>query len=281
MAIENLVAGVGYRNVSQCALVLENNPVGQDSRLSFESFPEDGFEESYGVSGYREIGADRMPQPGFVAYRGGKWSAFSLSLKFRAEGTLGRTNKLNEMTTSDLEGILTAMERKARWCQALSFPLSREATSVNRRIQRAALQGNLNTPAQINGVQAQLTRNDPPYVLVVLGSFLVIRCYCTGYAIKWEHPFHPVTAQPYGCTVNLQFQRQDEGYPNWHTVRDAAGALPQSPFIPRIPGNVLIRNTAARAASRALAQGNAGAATTLLSGSTDGNAASVSSVGGT
>jgi len=272
---ENLVLGAGYNNVSQCALVLENNPVGADSRLAFESFPEDGFEESYGVAGYREIGADRMPQPGFVAYRGGNWSAFSLDLKFRAEALLGRENNLNSLTTSDLEGALTAMERKARWCQALCFPLERAAANVRRRLVRAATEGKLNNLSDIQGVQSKLTRNDPPFVLVVFGSFLTLRCYCTGYSIKWEHPFHPITAQPYGAVVTLQFQRLDLAYPNWHTIRDAAGALPQSSFIPSIPGNVVVRNTAGRTARLAAARSNAAAASDLRGGGGD-RAASIS-----
>jgi hypothetical protein len=94
----NLVGNVAYSTVP-CALVLEGNPVGQDSRLNFQSFPEGGLEEAYSTSGYEEMAARRMPQPGYVVYRGGNWSAFSLTLKFRAGDRLGREVRPSDLNT--------------------------------------------------------------------------------------------------------------------------------------------------------------------------------------
>jgi hypothetical protein len=91
-----------------------------------------------------------------------------------------------------------------------------------------------------------LRRNDPPYVLVVIGSFLVLRTYVTSVSLKWEHPFHPVTAQPYGCEVNISFTRLDREYPTWESVRNSAGRIPQTPFNPRIQGEVNIRSNFSR-----------------------------------
>ena len=68
-------------------------------------------------------------------------------------------------------------------------------------------------------------------VLVVFGSFLTLRCYVTGYTIKWEHPFHPVTAQPYGAVVTLQFMRLEKQIPTWRSNRNSVGGMPQTPTI--------------------------------------------------
>jgi hypothetical protein len=257
----NLIGQVAYNNVSQCALVLEDNPVGEDSRLYFDSFPEDGFEESYAVAGYREIASSRMPQPGEVAYRGGNWSAFSLALKFRAGDQLGRRASIDSLSSADLESILLTMQRKVRWCQALAFPLERDATTFNRRVIQRLVRSGASGQALANQVgQLGLVRNDPPFVLVVFGSFLTLRCYVTGYAIKWTHPFHPVTAHPYGAEVTLSFQRLDLDNPTWQSVREQGGKLPQSPFIPRIQGDVLLRVAAGRSKAESITAANARAA---------------------
>jgi len=256
VTFQNLVGNVDWRNTTQCALVLENNPVGADSRLYFESFPADGFEESYSLGGYREIAADRMPQPGFVAYRGGNWSAFTLELKFRANGRLPTQRKLNQLTSADLDAILTTMERKVRWCQALAFPLERNAVNIEKRLSRARSLGL--DQATLEDISGLVKRNDPPIVLVVFGSFLTLRTYLTGYTIKWEGPFHPLTAQPYGATVTLSFQRLDKNYPTWESIRNSAGSLPASEFL-RLPGNVLLPALTARNAQTEIDRANAGA----------------------
>lgn len=239
MAVPNLTPGLNYANVATCALVLEDNPVGPDSKLYFESFPDGGIEQSYAVNGYREIAADRMPQPGGVAYRGGNWSSFSLELKFRAANATGNVASVETLSTADLESILVTMERKARWCEALHFPgLERSATSFTQRIEADARFAGIDEATLKSANLSQLTRRDPPMVLVVFGSWMTLRMYATGYSMRWEHPFHPVTVQPYGCTVTLSLQRLDKGYPTWKSIRNQAGGLPQSPTV---SGSSLIR----------------------------------------
>ena len=238
MSLPNLASNASWNDVSQCALVLEDDPI-KDSRLSFESFPENGFEEAYSLNGYREIAASRMPQPGFVAYRGGNWSNFSLELKFRARAPIGRQSDLDKLSNSELSGILVEMERKVRWCQALHFPLARKFSGAEiNRITRRSKAGGFKTSTLSRVNLDQLERNDPPFVLVVFGSFLTLRCYATGYSIRWDHPFHPVTVQPYGATVTLQFQRLELDYPTYDDIRNRAGSRPQSPNQLTIQGNV-------------------------------------------
>lgn len=240
----DLVGGVSHKTVP-CALVLENEPQGADSRLQFESFP-DQIEEAYAVNAYREIAADRMSQPGFVAYRGGNWSSFALELQFRAEGSTGGRN-IEQLLTSDIETILLDMERKARWCQALAFPMERTDHETIARVQSAAsLIANAFGGLALQNVNlSQLKRNDPPMVFVVFGSFLVLRCYLTNYSLRWDGPFHPVTAQPYGCTVTLTLQRLDKSYPTWETIRNSAGQTQQTLAANRIQGTVPVRATTA------------------------------------
>jgi hypothetical protein len=266
-AIQDLAGNVSYRSVSQCALVLEDNPVGDDSRLDFESFPEDGIEEAYTVEGYREIAGSRMPQPLFAAYRGGNWNAMSLVLNFRAGDNLGREVAISELSRNDLDALLVAMERKARWCQALSFPLERNATTFTNRVKAKAIRGQLSRARSGGGISesalrsadlSQLTRNDPPILLLVFGSFLTVRCYTTGYSLKWTHPFHPLTAQPYGCEVTLSLQRLELEYPTWDSIRNAPGALPPSPLLPRLQGTSLVSASDERASSGQIQSDNAG-----------------------
>lgn len=278
MTTTNLTPGVAYNNVAMCALVLEDNPVGQDSKLVFESFPPDGIEESYSVSGYREIAADRMPQPGFVAYRGGNWSSFSLELKFRAGNSLGRVLSLSELNVADLEGILTEMERKVRWCQALCFPLPRDSTTLKERVIANARANGIAEEHLRSISSAQLPRNDPPFVLVQFGTWLTLRCYCLGYSLRWEHPFHPVTVQPYGCTVHLSFQRIDLDYPTWQSVRNAGGKLPQSPNTRTVQGSVLVRD-ATRGLNQAAADNSEAVSLAISAGQAGTSAAAFLSVG--
>jgi len=231
-------AGSYYRVNS--ALVLEDNPVGDQSRLEFETWPE-AIEEVYALTSYREIGADRMPQPGGVAYRGGNWSTFSLQLQFRAgmrqsgrpdrrpvssillDRAFGRGSP-PAIDRAQFEHELKEMERKARWCQALAFPLRRGLGGVTTtRILKVPTSGRgLTSAVRIRENLAKLKRNDPPKVLVVFGSWMTVRGYCTNVGVRWEPPFDPDTARPYGCTVNIQIQPLLVEYPTWHTIRNGA-----------------------------------------------------------
>ena len=58
----NLAPGAKAGKVAQCAIVLEDSPVGPDSRLEFESFDQ-GLSEAYSVASYKEHGATRAAQP--------------------------------------------------------------------------------------------------------------------------------------------------------------------------------------------------------------------------
>lgn len=217
-------AGSFYR--INCALVLEDNPKGEDSRLAFETFPE-SIEEVYSLTSYRTIGADRMPQPGAVAYRGGDWSTFAIQLKFRAgDRQSGRADRPPvELNRARLEQELREMERKARWCQALGFPLRRQLEqSTQQRILRNVAPGGRNVvlAADVRKALSELTRNDPPKVLVVFGAWMTVRGYATSVSLKWEPPFDPVSNRPYGCSVNIQIQPLMVNYPTWDTIRGGA-----------------------------------------------------------
>ena len=217
-------AGSFYR--LNCALVLEDEPVGQESRLEFETFPE-SIEEVYAVTSYRKIGADRMPQPGGVAYRGGDWSTFSIELQFRAgHRASGRADRPPvEYSRTLLEQELVEMSRKARWCQALCFPLRRQISgSTQERILRTTSPGGRNAVLAAGVRQAlnELQRNDPPKVLVVFGAWMTVRGYATNVTLKWMPPYDPVTNRPYGCTVNIQIQPLMVNYPTWQSISGGA-----------------------------------------------------------
>lgn len=228
MAINTPPAPPGSFYRINCSVVLEDNPVGDDSRLYFESYPE-SIEEVYALTTYREIGADRMPQPGGVAYRGGNWSTFSISLNFRAgdrQGDPTRVNNFSDMSRATLERELVEMEKKARWCQALAFPLKRKLAGdpLGQEIQAKASAHGADTRA-FREALGQLQRQDPPKVLVVFGSWMTLRGYCVNVGLKWEGPWDPETNRPYGCTVNVQIQPLMVAYPTWQSI--ASGAWSQ------------------------------------------------------
>lgn len=271
MTTSNLLPGANYANVTPCALVLEDSPTG-DGRLSFESWPGE-IEEAYSLAGYREIAGDRMPQPGFVAYRGGNWNTFSLELTFRAENQLNREISLGQMGVNDLSGLLVQMERKARWCEALGFPMERLATTFTERIRQNASSAGFSQEDLTSVGLSQLKRNDPPMFLVVLGSWFTIRCYLTNFSLKWTGPWHPLTAQPYGCVVTLSCQRLDQEYPDWESIRNSAGSRPQSPVLATIPGNVQLLLAVNRTLGDNIASQNALAIADARGGTFGGSAA--------
>jgi hypothetical protein len=219
-------SGAGYRKVAQCAIVLEDNPVGDDSRLNFETFPEE-ISQSYATAAYREIGGNRMSQPGFASYQGGDWGAFTLKLSFMA----GTTNSALQIlprdeantTPPDLEQMLIDMERKVCWCIATAFPLERNLGVVADRIvaKVRAAGGSLSQSdaAALSGTQ----RSDPPMLLVVLGSWCIIRGYVTNVSWRWLPPYHPVSARPYGGEVTLNIKPQMDEIPTWNTIRNPRG----------------------------------------------------------
>ena len=273
-----------------CALVLEDNPT-LDGRLDFESFPQDGVEEAYATTGYEEIGGSSLSQPYSVIYRGGNWSDFSLELQFRANYAPPGVSLTDSIFDAGqhLEAILIAMEHKVRWCQALTMPRDSDITAHNDRIagleQQAAharATGGAGAAAQyeseisnLKAAAAVLKNYDPPYVLVVFGSFMVLRCYVRQVSVKWEHPFHPVTCRPYGATVRLSMQRLEKERPSWRSVAYAA-LTPQMPLATVIAGQVVVADAQGRGLVATRQLDNAAARASALAGG--GEAAAVLSV---
>jgi len=224
----SLAPGANGPRTAACAIVLEDRPTGIDARMPFESFEQE-IEEAYALDGYQEYAKNRMPQPGYAAYRGGNWSAMNLTLHFRADGTFGSPVVEGKVPISEIDGILIDMERKVRWFEALGFPLRRSASAfADRQIARAQAAGLNVLPATQKALRSQV-RNDPPIVLIVFGSFLVVRGYIMSVALRWQPPFHPVSVRPYGCTVTLSFQRIDASYPTWRSIRNSAGGSESTP----------------------------------------------------
>lgn len=224
-------------HASPCLLRIEDaTPAGVQRELRFESFPiDEGITESYTVNQPREIGADRMPQPGGIAYRGGNWGPFTLKLEFHAGvspgatptgmATIGRSpDDINEAT---LQQLLIEMESKARWCQALCFPLERSlaGSELGARITANAKAAGFSqtTLKSTSEALSKIKRNDPPIVLVVLGSWYTLRGWVSSVQVQWTAPWHPVSARPYGAIVSLTIQPLYLEYPSFKVV--SAGSL--------------------------------------------------------
>lgn len=224
MAVE-VQEGSYYR--LQCALVIEDSPVGPDSRLNFESFPE-AIEELYSLFPRDEIGGTGRPQPSSAAYRGGNWNNFNLQLHFRAGDRVGGEVALPPAAydRTRFEAELIAMERKARWCQALAFPLERSRSRTENNRTFGGLRNTLgNTPEGVTAVAAldaavsALRSNDPPIVLIVYGAWMVVRGYVENVGIRWEGPYDPDTVRPAGAIVTISFKPLMVSYPTWQVVR--------------------------------------------------------------
>lgn len=252
-----------YYRTSMCALVLEDEPVGSDSRLEFESFPGE-VDETYSVNQYREMGGDRMPQPSHIAYRGGSWSPWTLTLVFRAgirqadQATANRPARPGDLDNASLEQQLIEMERKVRWCQALTFPLERSLGGLeSRRIQAQVNAANAQLGAQglpPSGLTTQsingLRRNDPPIVLVVFGSWWVQRAYAENVSIKWQGPWHPESVRPFGAEVSITLKPLKAVYPTWNLIREQAGVggfNNANPFVTGVVNESRIREARRRA----------------------------------
>lgn len=262
------VTGTGqYDRLSMCAIVLEDEPVGADSRLEFESWPGE-LEEVYSVNEYREMGGDRMSQPSHVAYRGGNWQPFTLTLTFRAglrkPGQQQNRAAPQVVTDAEIQQLLIEMESKVRWCQALCFPLerrlygsslSRATADINRQLET------VNNPTRYTNEQIRntsLRRNDPPIVLIVFGSWWVQRCYAKNVSIKWQGPWHPETVRPHGAEVSISFMPIKSTYPTWNLIRFQAGAggydqANQDPLITGVVSQERLRDSL-RARNNALAR---------------------------
>jgi hypothetical protein len=135
--------------------------------------------------------------------------------------------------------MLIEMERKARWCQALTFPLERNLGAAGERILGRARANNIAPSEAATEAIKNLKRNDPPVVLVVFGSWMTIRGYVTQTSLKWLTPWHPVSARPYGCEVTLNIQPQLEEYPTWQTIRNRGGTTGFTTASPTIRGAIV------------------------------------------
>lgn len=132
--------GEGYANLKMCCLAMEDDPVGDDSKLYFESFPEE-LSETYTAT-WKAMEDKRKSQPRYALWQQGDWTSFTLELTFHvgmdgearpgggpaylmsvvggAAGDEAAAIARDQM----VEDMLIEMEDKVRWCQALSFPIS-------------------------------------------------------------------------------------------------------------------------------------------------------------
>ena len=233
-----LFGGGQHDRVEMCALVLEDRPIPDDSRLNFESFPGE-VEETYSLNAYSELGGEYVSQPSHISYRGGMWSPWTLTLNFRAgitqddQATAPRPLGPLQITNAGIEQRLIEMERKARWCQALAFPID---PSAHPRVQ-ADSPAAANVSANASGTKKRNDRVDPPIVLIVFGSWWVQRAYVTNVSIKWQGPWHPVSARPYGAEVSLTFKPFNAALPTWSSIREQAGHAGFHNDNPFLPGN--------------------------------------------
>lgn len=174
-----------------CSLSLEGvTPV---EKITFESFPsEEGIQENYTASFDQSKGL--APQPIAYYYTGGNWSPFTLSLKFVAG--------LNGETNTDI--AQANMQKKVRWCQALSFPRS--------------------DTKRPPGTQFTIAGGIPPYVLVTLGSFMTLRGLCTGTNVTWLPPWDPRNGQPTEAKVDIIIQPHMKVYPDWYYIAGYHGS---------------------------------------------------------
>jgi hypothetical protein len=268
----SLARNTVFNRTAVCALVLEDNPVGEDSRLEFETFPGE-IEESYAVSQYEEIAGTRMSQPASAAYRGGNWGQFTLQIEFHAG--LKYTPLISDLDPrgldpTDIERLLIENERKARWCQALTFPLARSFGPSFKRILPSPPTGGVTFSAETLKALDNLKRKDPPIVLVVFGSWHIIRGYVLTSTLKWVGPWHPTTARPYGAMVTLSIQPIMPEYPTWETIRNLSTKGGFTTNTPEIHGVVGPKDATANAAREARAvvavraRENADAAATLV-----------------
>ena len=221
-SFSRLAPDARWDNVAQHAIVLEGEPAGADSRLVFESFPGE-LEESYRLKSYRKMGGHRMPQPQFATYQGGDWGPFPLTLVFRAGINDASGGDPYEIVPRDIETILIMMEQKVNWLIALAFPLNR-TNRESRRIQRAAIASIDFTASDVSqSLASTLRRFDPPFVMLCLGTWKVIRGYLKGISWTWKGPWHPISGRPYGAEVRMEFQPLMQSYPTWNTIRTQAG----------------------------------------------------------
>ena len=223
---EEMPAGT-WSKTSQCALVLEKSPVTE--RLYFESFP--GHVDEQHTAEWAANGGTNLQQPSSYTYRGGNWGDFNLELQFR----VGGSGSNPDVSGADqLEQMLLAMERKVRWCQALTFPFDGsggisaavETTEPPRRSKEIyyskLVQGIQNA---FNGASDYVPVTPPSVVLIQFGSWMTLRAYCGMVAIKWGPPWHPISVRPYAATVTMMFKLVKPKLPTWKSIRNQGSPI--------------------------------------------------------
>jgi len=186
-----------------CSLVLEKDP---NQRLNFESFPTDeGIPEQY-QSNWQPVIDAGASEPLSWKWTGGGWANWTLTLKFQA----GVGSQAQESASDDT--VLQQMERKLRWLQALGAPRGRKRSP--------------------DKLRTNARPGDPPFVLVVFGSFMTLRCVCLGTNVRWTGPFDPRTVRPHGAKAEITLQRVSGFYPDWFTIAEGKTTLtgPSNPI---------------------------------------------------
>jgi len=217
--VASIAPGAKWDNLTMCALAMEYAPVQGDSRLVFDAYPfPEGFEESYALAGREEHQGQNRPQPLRVTYKGGSWGDITLNLKFRAGMNMTRRARSgiihadpNNLSATEVEQVLRDMERKVNWCMALGFQLERPDAWKNYT----------ERPTWNNSGRASWRQNDPPFVLLILGTWRIIRGYVTSISVTWQAPWHPVSGRPYGATVRLSIKPMLRHYPSWESIRNS------------------------------------------------------------
>jgi len=186
----------------QCSIAIKDNP---KERLLFESFP-DSLDEGYSPV-WRSRGG-RATAVNTAYWLKGSFDSFNLQLTyvaglFKLETVEENKNNNPGQTAVNLDAELQALEKKARWLQALCFPKpKRPRTQAERK--------------------SGIIKGQPPRILVTIGRFLHIEGVVDNYTVSWLPPFHPESARPYKCQVSLIIRRIVKFYPDYHDIVGAA-----------------------------------------------------------
>jgi len=189
-------------------IALQDDP---NDNLYFESFP-DTIVESYSTR-WRHAGGTRNTAKTTAFWSGGSFGAFSLQLDYVAGlyklESLGVADDKG-LQEVDLDAELMVMESKVRWLQALCFPKP-------------------DVPRGGYAIKSGILDGEPPKILIVLSSFLVIRGVVDSFSVTWKPPFHPVTIRPYACSVSLGIIRLENFYPDYYDIKAFSGMVPSPP----------------------------------------------------
>lgn len=224
--VSSLVPGANFRDLSMCALVLEDAPAGVDGKLTFASFPGE-IEIAYALAPYRKIGGNRNAQPLYATYQGGDWLPFNLELTFRAGHEAADVAGLTLATISaaQMEQLYIDMEHKVNWTEAACFPF--ESSDLDQSSIKPVNTTDSPSPspsATATEIADKQPRADAPMVLITIGAFRTIRGFMTQWRGKFTGPWHPTTGRPSTAHVSMQFNpiMAVKDYPTWQKIRNQA-----------------------------------------------------------